>query len=189
MELTKLLHFYLTLIVSKVHKREKESWEHHGWPSCLNDILSRAKQNFLYVFPTVEIFLYNDFMCPLIIWLVRFPLLKMSFPLFCYLQTEISITGIQAFISKSPLIEGFHLLTLWPLGFIDAVFSMHQLYNSGLRFAHLFSFCGTATLHVQPLPSRNMDKQLSVKSISPRCKLFNVLLTLRKASFLSPHMK
>lgn len=165
------------MIVSKVHKREKEDWEHHGWPLCLNKILSRAKQNFLYVSPTVEIFLYNYFMCPLIIWLVRFPLLKMSFPLFCYLQTEISIIGMpHAFISNSPLIEGFHLSTLWPLGFIDAAFSTHQLYNSGLWFAHLFSFCGIATLHVQPLPSRNMDKQLSVKSISPRCKLFNVFI-------------
>lgn len=124
---------------------------------------------------TAEIFLNNCFMYPLIICLVRFPLLKMSFPLFCYLQTEISIIGkLRAFISNSPLIEGFHLLTLWPPGFIDAAFSTHQLYNLGLWFAHLFSFCGIATLHVQPLPSRNMDKQLSVKSILPRCKVFNV---------------
>lgn len=162
------------MVVSKVHKREKVGWE--PWMTFLLKWDFYPEQNKTFC---MCLLLWKSFsittLC--VLWLLGyldFHYLKWVFLDFaiCKLRS-LYYRRAASFHSQFPLIEGFHLLTLWPLGFIDAAFSTHQLWNSGLWFAHLFSFCGTATSHVQPLPGRNMDNQLSVKSISPRCKVFS----------------
>lgn len=139
---------------------------------------------------TAEIFLYIYFMYPLIICLVRFPLLKMSFPLFCYLQTEIPIIGkLYAFISNSPLIKdsiSWHwdpwvllMLLLARISYITWASDLLICFHFVAQKLYMFSHCQAETWISNYL----------LNQYFPDARYLMFLLTLKKAPFLSPHMK